>query len=87
MALGTMVKLFEVGRKVYVVVKTIDNIYMPVSGIVVKVVKGRVHIMANGKLIDFSPNDRRLNLSLDECNKICEILNKEMQNGNVHGEY
>lgn len=75
MALRTTVKLFPVGRHVCVVIQDHGH-YVPVSGSVTEVSRGRIYVtLHNGVVENFSPNDRHLNLTREECDKLCRILN------------
>lgn len=74
MALGIDIKLFPVGRVVCVAYWS-EGVWSPIRGKVEEVTKGRVHVRTySGMLVNFSPNDRKLCFTYDECAIICKIL-------------
>ena len=75
MALGTTAKIFKKDREVWVA-KFVDTRYAPKIFRVDHISKGRVHVVnSHGDKLDFSPNDRKLCLTGEECSAICRIIN------------
>ena len=75
MALNTGVKIFKKGRRVWVVKRVTDGFFVKRAGRVVSVSKGRIHVeLDSGEIVDYSPNSRLLNLTVEEADAICTIL-------------
>ncbi len=76
MALNTNIKLFPAGRTVYVASPTDKGYLKPLMGTVTKVGKGRLVITTvNGCQTEISAQSRRLCLTREECQFICDIMN------------
>lgn len=76
MALGTDVKIFVVGRNVFHASVQPDGSSKPRQAVVEEVLRGRVNIRyANGEVVSVSAQDRRLSLSYEECETMCELIN------------
>lgn len=80
MALGTDIRLFQIGEYVYHAYKRTDGFHENRCAIVTEVKRGRLVIEYNdGTSSDVSPQDRRLSLTSEECNRICRLLNNDYQ--------
>lgn len=78
MALRTKHKLFPIGRSVWCVTSNENNSYYITQGVVYDTGKGRIYVKTRDhKYLNFSPQDRYVNLSQSECEEICRILNEE----------
>lgn len=80
MALGTAAKIFEKDRVVWFAefIKS-EGEYKPTLGCVSYILKGRIIVSTfDGNTHDFSPIDRKLCLTREECNEICKLMNNAL---------
>lgn len=77
MALGTEIKLFTVGREVFIAKKSDEGIWQRRTAVVENVTRGGIHLRLTfgNDLITVNANDRKLCFTADECSYICGLLN------------
>ena len=75
MSIASRVRLFKIGRCVWIPFWETGK-WIPISGTVKHVTRGKIHVWFSSGFRAFSPNDRSMSLTEPECQEICDLLNE-----------